>query len=62
MPLKGLVTMYSITVTERGKQPERIELDKPEIVLGRAYGNDIILARSSVSKRHVRIVGQQRRR
>ena len=56
MPLKGLVTMYSITVTERGKQPERIELDKPEIVLGRAYGNDIILARSSVSKRHVRIV------
>jgi pilus assembly protein CpaF len=48
--------MYSITVTERGKQPERIELDKPEIVLGRAYGNDIILARSSVSKRHVRIV------
>lgn len=48
--------MYSITVTERGKQPERIELDKPEIVLGRAYGNDIILARSSVSKRHARIV------
>lgn len=48
--------MYSITVTERGKQPERIELDKPEIVLGRAYGNDIILSRSSVSKRHVRIV------
>ena len=48
--------MYSITITERGKQPERIELDKPEIVLGRAYGNDIILARSSVSKRHVRIV------
>ena len=48
--------MYSITVTERGKQPERIELDKPEIVMGRAYGNDIILARSSVSKRHVRIV------
>ncbi|NQW62939.1 MAG: FHA domain-containing protein [Deltaproteobacteria bacterium] len=48
--------MYSITVTERGKQPERIELDKAEIVLGRAYGNDIILARSSVSKRHVRIV------
>ena len=48
--------MYSITITERGKQPERIELDKPEIVLGRAYGNDIILARSSVSKRHARIV------
>src|SRR5262245_22766381 len=48
--------MFSITVTEKGGDQKRLDFDKPEITIGRVQGNDIILPKGNVSKRHSRIV------
>src|SRR5215213_8459475 len=48
--------MFSITVTEKGGEQRRLDFDKPEITIGRVQGNDIILPKGNVSKRHSRIV------
>src|SRR5262245_43502035 len=47
--------MVRITVTEKGGPIRRFEFDKGEISIGRVQGNDIILAKGNVSKRHARI-------
>jgi pilus assembly protein CpaF len=51
--------MLRITVTERGGPIRRLEFDKNEISIGRVQGNDIILAKGNVSKRHARIVVEE---
>src|SRR4026209_2491925 len=48
--------MFSITVTEKGGDQRRLDFDKPEITIGRVQGNDVILPKGNVSKRHARIV------
>ena len=48
--------MFSITVTERGKPPFKLEFDKSEVTIGRVRGNDIVLQKNNVSKRHSKIV------
>ena len=48
--------MFSITVSEKGGDEKRLEFDKPEITIGRVQGNDVILPKGNVSKRHSRIV------
>src|SRR6187431_3293393 len=48
--------MFAITVTEKGGEQRRLDFDKPEITIGRVQGNDIILPKGNVSKRHSRIV------
>src|SRR5688500_9686955 len=48
--------MFSITVTEKGGEQRRLEFDKSEITIGRVQGNDVILPKGNVSKRHARIV------
>ncbi|HEU5059389.1 MAG TPA: ATPase, T2SS/T4P/T4SS family, partial [Kofleriaceae bacterium] len=48
--------MFSITVTEKGGEQRRLDFDKPEITIGRVQGNDVILPKGNVSKRHARIV------
>ena len=47
--------MVRITVTEKGGPVRRFEFDKNEITVGRVQGNDIILAKGNVSKRHARV-------
>jgi pilus assembly protein CpaF len=47
--------MVRITVTEKGGPVRRLEFDKGEITVGRVQGNDIILAKGNVSKRHARL-------
>ena len=48
--------MLTLNVTEKGGTPKRIEFDKDEVTVGRVPGNDIVLPKGNVSKRHARIV------
>ena len=48
--------MFSILVSEKGGDSKRLDFDKPEVTIGRVQGNDIILPKGNVSKRHSRIV------
>ncbi len=51
--------MYTITVSEKGGQQSTFEFNKPEITIGRMKGNDIVLPKGNVSKRHTRIFAQE---
>ncbi len=48
--------MYAVVVTEKGGEQRRLEFDKNEVTIGRVQGNDVILPKGNVSKRHSRIV------
>ena len=48
--------MFTVVVNEKGGDSRRLDFDKPEVTIGRVQGNDIILPKGNVSKRHSRIV------
>ncbi len=48
--------MYAVVVTEKGGEQRRLEFEKNEVTIGRVQGNDVILPKGNVSKRHSRIV------
>ncbi len=48
--------MLSITISEKGGTSKRRDFQKDEITIGRVQGNDIILPRGNISKKHARIV------
>ena len=48
--------MLSITITEKNGSPQVRQFDQPEVSLGRVQGNDIVLPKSNISKRHCRFV------
>lgn len=48
--------MFTVTVTEKGGSATVREFDQPEVTIGRIQGNDIVLPKSNVSKRHARII------
>lgn len=48
--------MFSILISEKGGEQKRLDFDRPEITIGRVQGNDIVLPKGNVSKRHSRIV------
>src|ERR1700754_2990958 len=48
--------MFAIVITEKGGEQRRISFNKAEITIGRVQGNDIVLPKGNVSKRHSRIV------
>src|SRR5262245_63174 len=48
--------MFTVIITEKGGDQRRLDFDKPEVTIGRVQGNDIILPKGNVSKRHSRIV------
>ncbi|MDQ3038016.1 MAG: FHA domain-containing protein, partial [Myxococcota bacterium] len=48
--------MFSVVITEKGGAQRRLDFDKNEVTIGRVQGNDIILPKGNVSKRHSRIV------
>lgn len=47
--------MIKLTITEKGGEPKALSFDKEEISIGRVTGNDIVLPKGNVSKRHSRI-------
>lgn len=48
--------MFQITINEKGGQAKSLDFDKAEITIGRVQGNDIVLPKGNISKRHSRIV------
>lgn len=53
--------MLTLIVTEKGGSPKRMEFERDEVTVGRVPGNDIVLAKGNVSKRHSRVVKQDGR-
>ena len=48
--------MFSVSITEKGGAQRSMDFTKPEVHIGRVQGNDIILPKGNVSKRHARLV------
>ncbi len=48
--------MFQITINEKGGQAKNLDFDKTEITIGRVQGNDIVLPKGNISKRHSRLV------
>jgi pilus assembly protein CpaF len=51
--------MFSVSVTEKGGQSQTHDFDKGEISIGRIQGNDIVLPKSNISKKHARIINNE---
>jgi pilus assembly protein CpaF len=51
--------MIKLTITEKGGEPKSLSFDKEEISIGRVTGNDIVLPKGNVSKRHSRIARKE---
>src|SRR6187399_1719543 len=48
--------MFTIIIQEKGGEQRRMVFNKPEVTIGRVQGNDIVLPKGNVTKRHARIV------
>jgi pilus assembly protein CpaF len=48
--------MFTIIIQEKGGEQRRMVFNKAEVTIGRVQGNDIVLPKGNVSKRHARIV------
>ncbi|MBT9561174.1 MAG: FHA domain-containing protein, partial [Myxococcales bacterium] len=48
--------MFTVLMIEKGGPERRLTFDKDELTIGRISGNDIILPKGNISKRHARIV------
>jgi pilus assembly protein CpaF len=47
--------MIKLTITEKGGEPRALSFDQPEVSIGRVQGNDIVLAKGNISKRHSKL-------
>src|SRR5882757_3604108 len=47
--------MIKLTITEKGGEPRSLSFDKDEVSIGRVSGNDVVLAKGNISKRHSRL-------
>ncbi len=48
--------MFRLTINEKGGETRNETYEKDEITIGRVQGNDVILPKGNISKRHSRIV------
>src|SRR3984885_8346488 len=48
--------MFSIIISEKGGAERRETYDRTEINVGRVQGNDLMLPKGNVSKRHARLL------
>src|SRR6202163_4919470 len=48
--------MFSIIVSEKGGAERREQYERTEINVGRVQGNDLMLPKGNVSKRHARLL------
>ncbi len=51
----SVAAMVTLTMTEKGGEAKQLNFDKDEVTFGRVQGNDVVLAKGNVSKRHCRI-------
>ncbi len=47
--------MFTIIVTEKGGNKQRLEFDEEVVTIGRVQGNQIVLPRGNVSKKHAKL-------
>jgi pilus assembly protein CpaF len=50
------VPVFAILISEKGGAERREAFDQPEIHIGRVQGNDLMLPKGNVSKRHAKLV------
>ena len=50
--------MVTLLLTEKGGETKQLNFDKDEVTIGRVQGNDVVLPKGNVSKRHCRIMLQ----
>lgn len=48
--------MFTIVIQEKGGDQRRMVFNKSEVTIGRVQGNDVVLPKGNVSKRHARVV------
>ncbi len=48
--------MFTVVITEKAGGEKRLTFGEPEVTIGRVPGNDVVLPKGNVSKRHSRIV------
>jgi pilus assembly protein CpaF len=48
--------MVTLVLTEKGGDSKQLMFDKDEVTVGRVQGNDVVLPKGNVSKRHCRIL------
>ena len=48
--------MFAIVISEKGGAERREVFERPEISVGRVQGNDLMLPKGNVSKRHARLI------
>ncbi len=48
--------MFTVVISEKGGPQQRLEFDQNEVSIGRIQGNDVMLPKGNVSKRHARII------
>lgn len=48
--------MVILTLTEKGGEARQLTFDKNDVTIGRVQGNDVVLPKGNVSKRHCRIL------
>src|SRR5687768_10473607 len=48
--------MFTVVITEKEGSEKRLTFTEPEVTIGRVPGNDVVLPKGNVSKRHSRIV------
>jgi pilus assembly protein CpaF len=53
--------MVTLLLTEKGGETKQLNFDKDEVTIGRVQGNDVVLPKGNVSKRHCRIMLQSGR-
>src|SRR5687768_13081197 len=53
--------MVNLLLTEKGGDTKQLSFDKDEVTIGRVQGNDVVLPKGNVSKRHCRIMVQSGR-
>jgi pilus assembly protein CpaF len=50
--------MVTLLLTEKGGETKQLSFEKDEVTVGRVQGNDIVLPKGNVSKRHCRVMLQ----
>ncbi len=53
--------MVTLLLTEKGGESKQLNFEKDEVTIGRVQGNDVVLPKGNVSKRHCRIMLQSGR-
>ena len=51
-----LATVFAIVISEKGGAERREVFERTEISVGRVQGNDLMLPKGNVSKRHARLI------